>query len=133
MGKKSMTKDRGYVTATEWREEGGGFKDRAGEGIPFRRLPFNCCAVSFLPFEDPVCTDDGTVMDIMHAVPYVQKHKKHPVTGEPLELRQLTKLTFHKNDAGEYECPVLNKVGTVVRSRTLPDHYTGPHTTPFAW
>jgi peptidyl-prolyl cis-trans isomerase-like protein 2 len=72
-------------------------------------------------------------MDIMHAVPYVQKHKKHPVTGEPLELKQLTKLTFHKNDAGEYECPVLNKVGTVVRSRTLPDHHTGSHTTPFAW
>ena len=95
-----MTKDRGYVTATEWREEGGGFKDREGEGIPFRRLPFNCCAVSFLPFEDPVCTDDGTVMYIMHAVPYVQKHKKHPVTGEPLELKQLTMLTFHKNDAG---------------------------------
>ena len=52
-------------------------------------------------------------MDIMHAVPYVQKHKKHPVTGAPLELKDLTKLTFHKNADGEYECPVLNKTFTV--------------------
>lgn len=111
MGKKSAAKDRGYMTATEWRTEGGGFKDRT-EGVPFRRLPYNCCAISFLPFEDPVCTDDGTVMDIMHAVPYVQKHRKHPVTGAALELKDLTKLTFHKNADGEYECPVLNKTFT---------------------
>ena len=106
-----MSKDRGYITATEWKTEGGGYKDKM-QGVPFRRLPFNCCAVSFLPFEDPVCTADGTVMDIMHAVPYVQTHGKHPVTGEPLQLRDLTKLNFHKNSEGEYECPVLNKVFT---------------------
>ena len=68
--------------------------------------------MSFVPFEDPVCAPDGTVMDIMHAVPYVQKHGKHPVTGEPLELKDLTKLTFHKNQEGAYECPVLNKAFT---------------------
>jgi peptidyl-prolyl cis-trans isomerase-like protein 2 len=45
-------------------------------------------------------------------VPYVQKHGKHPVTGEPLELKDLTKLTFHKNQEGAYECPVLNKAFT---------------------
>jgi peptidyl-prolyl cis-trans isomerase-like protein 2 len=111
MGKKSMSKDRGYITASEWAIEGGGYKNKM-EGVPFRRLPFNCCAVSFLPFDDPVCTADGTVMDIMHAVPYVQTHGKHPVTGEPLQLKDLTKLTFHKNSEGDYECPVLNKVFT---------------------
>ena len=111
MGKKSASKDRGYITATEWKLDGGGYRDKS-EGLPFRRLPFNCCAVSFVPFEDPVCAPDGTVMDIMHAVPYVQKHGKHPVTGEPLELKDLTKLTFHKNQEGAYECPVLNKAFT---------------------
>ena len=111
MGKKSASKDRGYITATEWKLDGGGYRDKT-EGLPFRRLPFNCCAVSFVPFEDPVCAPDGTVMDIMHAVPYVQKHGKHPVTGEPLELKDLTKLTFHKNQEGAYECPVLNKAFT---------------------
>ena len=111
MGKKSAAKDRGYMTATEWKVDGGGYRDKT-EGIPFRRLPFNCCAISFLPFDDPVCADDGTVMDIMHAVPYVQKHGKHPVTGEPLALKDLFKLNFHKNADGECECPVLNKVFT---------------------
>ena len=111
MGKKSASKDRGYITATEWKLDGGGYRDKS-EGLPFRRLPFNCCAVSFVPFEDPVCAPDGTVMDIMHAVPYVQKHGKPPVTGEPLELKDLTKLTFHKNHEGAYECPVLNKAFT---------------------
>ena len=115
MGKKSASKDRGYVTATEWKVDGGGWKDKTA-GLPFRRLPFNCCAISFVPFDDPVCAADGTVMDIMHAVPYVQKHGKHPVTGEPLALKDLTKLTFHKNADGEYECPVLNK--TFTDSRT---------------
>ena len=28
MGKKSMSKDRGYITATEWKTEGGGYKDK---------------------------------------------------------------------------------------------------------
>eukprot|EP00227_Mantoniella_beaufortii_P010073 CAMPEP_0197586896 /NCGR_PEP_ID=MMETSP1326-20131121/8713_1 /TAXON_ID=1155430 /ORGANISM="Genus nov. species nov., Strain RCC2288" /LENGTH=586 /DNA_ID=CAMNT_0043151563 /DNA_START=175 /DNA_END=1931 /DNA_ORIENTATION=+ len=127
MGKKSASKDRNYVTATEWKTEGGGFKDRAAEGIPFRRLPYYCCAISFLPFDDPVMTDDGTVMDLMHAVPYVQKHHKHPVSGAPLELKDLTKLHFAKNADGEYECPVLNKTFTdsthIVAVRTSGNVY----------
>lgn len=28
-------------------------------------------------------------MDIVNAVPYIRKFKKHPVTGEPLELKDL--------------------------------------------
>ena len=71
--------DRGYRTATEWRTEGGGWKDR--RAIPFKRLPFSACAITFVPFEEPVCTDDGVVMDIVNAVPYVMKYKRHPVTG----------------------------------------------------
>ena len=38
MGKKSAAKDRGYMTATEWKVDGGGYRDKT-EGIPFRRLP----------------------------------------------------------------------------------------------
>ena len=98
------------MTATEW--EGGRRRVQGQDrGYPLPPPPFNCCAISFLPFDDPVCADDG-VMDIMHAVPYVQKHGKHPVTGEPLALKDLFKLNFHKNADGECECPVLNKVFT---------------------
>ncbi len=40
------------------------------------------------------------------------KFKKHPVSGEPLSLKDVIKLHFHKNSDGEYMCPVLNKVFT---------------------
>lgn len=80
MGKKQHSKDRMYLTTKEWKEEWGGYKSRAN--APFKRLPFNCCAITFTPFEDPVCTDDGTVYDILNIVPYIQKHHRHPVSGE---------------------------------------------------
>jgi peptidyl-prolyl cis-trans isomerase-like protein 2 len=51
-------------------------------------------------------------MDLAHGVPYVMKHKKHPVSGVPLELKDLIQLKWHKNADGEYECPVLNKTFT---------------------
>ena len=44
-----------------------------------------------LPLSHQVCTADGTCMDIVNAVPYIQKFKKHPVSGEPLELKDLIK------------------------------------------
>ena len=52
MGRKSLKKDRAYLTTTEWASEWGGYKDRSQK--PFRQLPFYCCAISFTPFEDPV-------------------------------------------------------------------------------
>ncbi|GBG81290.1 hypothetical protein CBR_g31965 [Chara braunii] len=100
-----------FITSTEWAKEWGGAKDRENRAI-FKRLPFYCCGVSFTPFEDPVCTADGHVFDILNVVPYLRKFHKHPVTGRLLEVKDLIKLTFHKNNDGEYHCPVLNKVFT---------------------
>ena len=60
------------------------------------------------------CTADGTVYDITNIVPYVQKFKRHPVSGEPLQLKDVIKLNFYKNNDGEYHCPMLHKVGTLV-------------------
>lgn len=110
MGRKSIKKDRGYITKTEWQNEWGGFKDKGR--APYKRLPFFCCAISFTPFEDPACTVDGTVYDLSNIVPYIQKFHKHPVTGAELHLRDVIQLTFHKNAEGEYHDPVLNKVFT---------------------
>jgi peptidyl-prolyl cis-trans isomerase-like protein 2 len=98
MGKKQHQKDRAYLTATEWRTEWGGFKDK--KALPFKRLPFHCCAITFTPFEEPVCGDDGVVMDVVNAVPYVMKYKRHPITGAPMQLKDLTTLHFHKNSDG---------------------------------
>lgn len=59
-----------------------------------------------------MCTSDGIVYDIEHIVPYIRKFHRHPVSGQPLELKDLVKLNFHKNADGEYHCPVLHKVFT---------------------
>lgn len=111
MGKKQHSKDRMFITKTEWATEWGGAKSKE-VAAPFKRLPFYCCAVTFTPFEDAVCTIDGSVFDVLHIIPYIRKHGKHPVTGVPLKQEDLIPLTFHKNSDGEYHCPVLNKVFT---------------------
>lgn len=129
--------DRLYLTTTEWKHEWGGFKDKTR--LPFKRLPFHCCAIAFTPFEEPVCTDEGTVYDVANIVPYVLKvggrarqgvaragsllelhrwgrnparsqYHKHPVTGAPLALKDLVKLNWHKNSEGAFDCPVMGKV-----------------------
>jgi peptidyl-prolyl cis-trans isomerase-like 2 len=112
MGKKQHQKDRLFLTNKEWKEEWGGYKDK--RHLPFHRLPYDCCAISFTNFEDPVCTEDGTVFDVTNIVPYISKHHSHPVTGAPLELSDLIPLTFHRNVDNEYECPILKKVFTQV-------------------
>ncbi|MFS7894329.1 putative peptidylprolyl isomerase [Helianthus anomalus] len=64
MGKKQHSKDRMFITKTEWATEWGGAKSKELR-TPFKRLPFYCCALTFTPFEDAVCTDDGSVFDII--------------------------------------------------------------------
>ncbi|PQQ03555.1 peptidyl-prolyl cis-trans isomerase CYP65 [Prunus yedoensis var. nudiflora] len=111
MGKKQHSKDRMFITNTEWATEWGGAKAKS-TSTPFKRLPFYCCALTFTPFEDPVCTADGSVFDVLNIIPYIRKYGKHPVTGTPLKQEELIPLTFHKNADGEFQCPVLNKVFT---------------------
>ncbi|KAL2924705.1 Peptidyl-prolyl cis-trans isomerase CYP65 [Bienertia sinuspersici] len=111
MGKKQHSKDRMYITKTEWATEWGGAKSKELR-TPFKRLPFYCCALTFTPFEIPVCTRDGSVFETMYIIPYIRKFGKNPVTGAPLKLEDLISLTFHKNSEGEFHCPVLNKVFT---------------------
>ncbi|GFP90289.1 peptidyl-prolyl cis-trans isomerase cyp65 [Phtheirospermum japonicum] len=111
MGKKQHSKDRMFITKTEWATEWGGAKSKEN-GTPFKRLPFYCCALTFTPFEDPVCTADGSVFDVLNIVPYIRKYGRHPVTGVQLKQEDLIPLTFHKSSEGEFHCPVLNKVFT---------------------
>ena len=94
MGKKQHSKDQLYVTSTEWAVEWGGKKNISH--IPYKTLPFDCCAISFRPFETPMCTADGVIFDIVNIVPYLKKFRKHPVTGNPLAASDLTKLKFTK-------------------------------------
>jgi len=64
MGKKRHSKDRLFITSTEHKYEWGGKKDATK--APVAKLPFYCCSLSLMPFEDPVCTKDGTIFDIVY-------------------------------------------------------------------
>ena len=108
MGKNQHSKDRLFITATEWKRDYGGKNSVAQAKV--QPVPFDCCGLSFLPFQDPVCTPQGHVFDIVNIVRYIRKQHKHPNTGEKLELSDLTKLHYHKNSEGKYHCPVTYKV-----------------------
>ena len=119
MGKKQHSKDRLFLSASEWREEGGGRAQGGGGGARARdaekrrgALPFYCCALGLAPFQDPVCCPEGHCFDVVNIVPYVREHGASPVTGRPLKLGDLRKLRFHRDSAGAFCCPILGKVFT---------------------
>ena len=93
--------------------------DREG-GTRGARLPFNHCALTFKPI-NPVNGDvavmapDGAVFNLEALVPYIRKYHAHPITGAPLELSDVTKISFSTNPQGEICCPVLGKVYVVSR------------------
>lgn len=114
MGKRQHQKDKLYITNKEWRTEWGGKESGVDSGAKaaFRRLPFHCCSLSLQPFANPYCTKEGVVFDLLNIVPYIKKYGRNPVTGEPLEIKNLIKLNFHKNNEDKYHCPVTYKVFT---------------------
>ena len=63
MGKKRHSKDRLFITVSEYKRDWGGKKDASLAPIP--KLPFYCCALSLQPFQDPVCTPDGIIFDLV--------------------------------------------------------------------
>eukprot|EP01084_Bolivina_argentea_P231495 390381_1 len=125
MGKKQHSKDRLFITRTEWNNEWGGYKEKKTHR---RQLPFYCCALSLQPFEHPYCTKDGYVFDLTTILPYVKKNKSHPITGHKLSPKDLVKLRFYKNDDEEYHCPItrkiFNKSSYIVTIRTTGNVYS---------
>jgi peptidyl-prolyl cis-trans isomerase-like 2 len=59
-----------------------------------------------------VCTEQGVVFDVKYIVSYVKKYKRNPVNGQPLNIKDLIPLKFHRpaNNPSVYHCPVLFKV-----------------------
>ncbi|KAI8052041.1 cyclophilin-like domain-containing protein [Syncephalis plumigaleata] len=106
--------DKLYITHSEWSNDYGGMsfggakRQQAKDG--FRRLPFDCCSLSLRPFEHPVCTPKGIIYDLENIAKYLKKEKTDPVTGEPLKMEDLKKLTFYKNANDEYHCPITMRV-----------------------
>ncbi|KAI4175911.1 MAG: hypothetical protein LQ346_007990 [Caloplaca aetnensis] len=111
--------DKLYITHSEWASEdaysasaGSGVSKSNTVGAPFRRLPFNFCAISLQPFSHPVCSPEGVIFDITNILPWLKKHGTNPVTGAPLKSADLIKLQFTTNDDGEKVDPVTFKVFT---------------------
>ncbi|KAG8722532.1 Peptidyl-prolyl cis-trans isomerase cyp8 [Ceratobasidium sp. 394] len=81
---------------------------------PGSRTPFDCCALSFQPFEFPVCARNadgtGTVFDLTNIIPWLKEHNNtHPHTGEPLQPSSLIKLHYGKNSSGGLIDPITMK------------------------
>ena len=108
MGKKQHQKDKLYITTKEWQEEWGGKKDEKKKA-KFRRLPYNYCSISLQPFEHPVCTTEGVIFDLINIMPFLNRYKKSPVSGEPMGAKDLTKLNFCKNSDDDFHCPIMYK------------------------
>jgi len=112
--------DKLYITHSEWASEdaysasaGAGVSKAKATGAPFRRLPYNFCALSLQPFSHPLCTPSGLIFDLTHILPWLKKHgNTNPVDGSPLTSKDLIKLNFAKNDDGEYVDPVTYKAFT---------------------
>lgn len=105
--------DKDYITYSEWTNDFGGAKQKQVGADDFKRLPFYCCNLSLRPFEVPVCTKSGEIYDFMQIIPFLRRNgNKHPITGEDLKPSDLIRLTFHRNDGGEFYCPITRKTLT---------------------
>ncbi|KAI0348395.1 cyclophilin-like protein [Trametopsis cervina] len=116
MGKNT---DKLYVTHTEHTlglhtASSGGHKAKAEAPHPGARTPFDCCALSFQPFDTPVCARnaDGTglVFDLVNIIPWLKQHDNtNPVTKEPLSPSDLITLHYSRKPNGEIHDPISFK------------------------
>ncbi|CEQ41244.1 SPOSA6832_02951, partial [Sporobolomyces salmonicolor] len=75
--------------------------------IVLSKLP---CALTLKPFETPVCTPEGTIYELLAIIPFLRQHGTDPMTGKKLTPGELIKLTFFRNNEGQYHDPVTFKV-----------------------
>jgi peptidyl-prolyl cis-trans isomerase-like 2 len=121
-----------YISHTEWKQDWGGKKDKAK--TDFQPLSFNCCALSFLPFEDPVCTADGTVYDILfvtvffsfavslqvHALSHSNRVQQHRAVRAEVQGRSDVGQAAHEQ--GPHQADLLQEYG---RRTPLSHHLQG--------
>ena len=106
-------KEKLYQSAREHRANAqirSGSSVSAGTSTVQRRLPFSHCALSLNPYEHPVCNwKNGIVFESSAITPFVLQHKTDPVSGEPLQSKDLIQLNMSKDEEGRWQCPVLTK------------------------
>ncbi|EGG16356.1 cyclophilin-type peptidylprolyl cis-trans isomerase [Cavenderia fasciculata] len=107
MGRKRRTANV-FMTVSEWINEFGGKREGETRGAE-RPLPFSCCCMSFQPFEDAMCTNNGHLYDMLNIIPFIKKHGIDPVTGKKTTMKDLFKANFTINQDGDYLCPIMKK------------------------
>mmetsp|Transcript_41476 Transcript_41476/g.99378 ORF Transcript_41476/g.99378 Transcript_41476/m.99378 type:complete len:611 (+) Transcript_41476:104-1936(+) len=124
-------KEKQYLSAREQRTQGQSRANTGGltgsVGTVQKRLPFDCCALTLVPFTTPVCTTTSHVIfDNAALMEFVLKHKRDPVTGDEMGLGnsgsnassssskkskqpQIIRLNMDRDTEGRWQCPVLTK------------------------
>ncbi|KAF8585515.1 cyclophilin-like protein [Ramaria rubella] len=113
--------DKLYITHTEHSGQWGqhtagssGYKAKQQAPHLGALTPFDCCALSFQPFNHPVCARNedgsGTVFDLVNIIPWLKQHdNKHPITGTELKPSSLVTLHYSRDAKGELHDPVTFK------------------------
>ncbi|CAE6521162.1 unnamed protein product, partial [Rhizoctonia solani] len=111
--------DKLYITHTEHSAglhsaSSRGFRSKQQGPHPGSRTPFDCCSLSFQPFDFPVCARNadgtGTVFELTNIIPWLKEHNNtHPHTNDPLKPSDLIKLHYAKNSSGALIDPITMK------------------------
>ncbi|KAH8120456.1 peptidylprolyl isomerase-like protein 2 [Phellopilus nigrolimitatus] len=113
--------DKLYITHSEHsgalggqHSSSSGFRAKQQAPHPGARTPFDCCALSFQPFEHPVCarSSDGSghVFDLVNIIPWLKQHNNtNPVTGESCTPNDLIHLNYSRKPNGQIHDPISFK------------------------
>ncbi|KAJ1645878.1 cyclophilin peptidyl-prolyl cis-trans isomerase Cyp8 [Coemansia asiatica] len=96
--------DKPFIAQEEWSKSHGLGSQEKKETADV--LPFDCCALSLKPFNNPMCASDGYVFDRDNIAKFISENHKHPFSGEQLSMDNLVALHYHKNTNGDYIDPV---------------------------
>ncbi|KZT30604.1 cyclophilin-like protein [Neolentinus lepideus HHB14362 ss-1] len=91
-----------------------GFKAKPQTPHPGNLTPFDCCALSSQPFQNPVCARNadgtGNVFELTNIIPWLKQHNNiNPVTQEPLIPADLVPLHYARKASGEIHDPISFK------------------------
>ncbi|KAI0375306.1 cyclophilin-like protein [Pilatotrama ljubarskyi] len=91
-----------------------GFKAKEQATQRRAQTPFDCCSLTFQPFNNPVCArnSDGTgnVFELVSIIPWLKQHGNiNPVTQEPLQPSDLITLHYSRKPSGEIHDPISFK------------------------
>ena len=134
MGKKRTSKDRLYLTATEYQQSDRGYKSShhiTTTTTTTQAIPYNQCGLShkLLDIQHCVTTPDGYyTFDLINIIPYIKLHNKHPIFNTPLHINDLIKLHWTTNTYNQLCDPITMKPYTecsyIVAIRTTGNVYT---------